>query len=280
VATDRERAKSDLDAKLRLEMVLLPKIRAQMTDLSRSAAQAMDGGALFDVEARTIEDLQPLLREHYDEVAAIFSSRISRELVGEAPVTPAETAAIAAVLQRFFDDRAQEQAEIIARTNAADADRARTLTSAETARRQAGGEPVFRRDQAVIFGSFFSRKLQGRAGRIACLETQTAAEASKTTEAEVLLDQQPTVEGEGVSTDESPVLKEWVSQGDGDVRTGEFDHLAPDGQAVATNKPFEVSGQELMFPGDRSLGATAGNVINCRCSAVHDVEAIVSERTR
>lgn len=66
--------------------------------------------------------------------------------------------------------------------------------------------------------------------------------------------------------------KEWISTLDNrnrGARPGSrFDHLAPDGQTVLAGEPFIVSGQRLLHPGDTSLGASAGNVVHCRCAAV------------
>lgn len=42
-------------------------------------------------------------------------------------------------------------------------------------------------------------------------------------------------------------------------------HIAADGQTVPVNEPFEIDGEKLLFPGDDSLGATAKNIISCRC---------------
>ncbi|MCK5610518.1 hypothetical protein KAR91_52075 [Candidatus Pacearchaeota archaeon] len=58
-------------------------------------------------------------------------------------------------------------------------------------------------------------------------------------------------------------LKQWVTMGDGKVRTS---HKFASGQTVQINQPFIVgSGSELMFPGDTSLGAPIREVVNCRC---------------
>lgn len=66
--------------------------------------------------------------------------------------------------------------------------------------------------------------------------------------------------------------KVWVSAHDYRVRPANtrspFDHHDRNIDPVNLNEPFIVSGQKLMFPGDTSMGATAGNVINCRCLAV------------
>lgn len=37
---------------------------------------------------------------------------------------------------------------------------------------------------------------------------------------------------------------------------------------IAVSEPFVVGGERLMFPGDSSLGAGPGNVINCRCTSI------------
>ena len=42
-------------------------------------------------------------------------------------------------------------------------------------------------------------------------------------------------------------------------------HWDADGKTVPINEPFVIAGERLMFPGDDSLGATAKNLINCRC---------------
>lgn len=42
-------------------------------------------------------------------------------------------------------------------------------------------------------------------------------------------------------------------------------HWVADGLTVPVDEPFVVGGERMMFPGDDSLGATAKNLINCRC---------------
>ncbi|MDD4575241.1 MAG: phage minor head protein [Bacteroidales bacterium] len=57
--------------------------------------------------------------------------------------------------------------------------------------------------------------------------------------------------------------REWVATTD--ERTRE-EHADADGQQVDMDEPFTVGGEQLMYPGDTSLGASAGNTINCRCT--------------
>jgi|WetSurMetagenome_2_1015567.scaffolds.fasta_scaffold41335_3 hypothetical protein len=63
-----------------------------------------------------------------------------------------------------------------------------------------------------------------------------------------------------------PMRKIWRAGG-ADSRPA---HLAADGQKVATDTMFNVGGEMLMFPGDSSHGASAGNVINCRCGMYYE----------
>lgn len=64
--------------------------------------------------------------------------------------------------------------------------------------------------------------------------------------------------------------KRWVSAGN-DGRTRDA-HLQANGQEVPIDEPFKVDGEYLMYPGDISLGASAGNVINCRCVSVNFIK--------
>jgi len=64
----------------------------------------------------------------------------------------------------------------------------------------------------------------------------------------------------------------WLTAEDSRVRhphgSSRWDHQSADGQIVKIGEPFVVSGELLLFPGDRSMGASIGNVINCRCTVI------------
>lgn len=57
--------------------------------------------------------------------------------------------------------------------------------------------------------------------------------------------------------------KEWVCACDKVSRDW---HKNANGQQVSLEEPFIVGGEKLMHPGDSSLGASAKNVIHCRCT--------------
>lgn len=65
--------------------------------------------------------------------------------------------------------------------------------------------------------------------------------------------------------DENIIGKQWSSTGDSRTRQS---HSDANGQKVKKDKPFMVGGEKLKHPGDNSLGASARNVINCRCTTL------------
>jgi len=64
----------------------------------------------------------------------------------------------------------------------------------------------------------------------------------------------------------------WLTSEDSRVRhphgSQRWDHRSADGQIRKLGEPFIVTGELLLFPGDRSMGASIGNVINCRCTLI------------
>jgi uncharacterized protein with gpF-like domain len=64
-----------------------------------------------------------------------------------------------------------------------------------------------------------------------------------------------------------PLKKEWVATMDNRTRDA---HLSADGQRVLINELFQVDGDALEYPGDFTNGASAGNVINCRCTQIYE----------
>lgn len=63
-----------------------------------------------------------------------------------------------------------------------------------------------------------------------------------------------------------PLNHKWLATRDDRTRE---DHEQADGQSVPLDEPFIVGGERLMFPGDTSLGASAGNTIQCRCTEIY-----------
>lgn len=60
--------------------------------------------------------------------------------------------------------------------------------------------------------------------------------------------------------------KQWETIGDGKVRVS---HQIARGQIQPIEEPFVLEGGLLQYPGDGSLGADLGEIINCRCISVY-----------
>ena len=286
MATDwqRRRAAADLNAKLRLEAKLRPRIERVERGVVRDVVRSLGNGrGLPNVEGLSADRLEPILLAHYEDVGERFSKQIREDLLQDIAITLEEEAAVAAALVRFFERRAPEQAAIIAGNNRRDAERSVAAAADERRRAVEAGDPMpSQREEALIVGAIFSRALRGRTTGIVTGETQAPAEAAKQTEIDVLLGNEPSIDG-GRAGAPSPVTKTWVSQGDSRVRTppdSPFDHLRADSTEAPVNQPFSVSGEDLMHPGDTSLGASVGNVANCRCSSVTDPDEVFRERER
>lgn len=131
------------------------------------------------------------------------------------------------------------------------------------------GKPLPRKIVDRIAGRYADRLLQLRGENIARTETIASLNASR--EQSVM----QAVES-GLIRAES-VKKRWSATLDS--RTRDL-HSAMNGQIVAPDQPFRSgSGALMMYPGDTSLGAGGGDVINCRCMAMFDVD-MISETLR
>jgi len=115
--------------------------------------------------------------------------------------------------------------------------------------------PVDARTRMLV--SYSNRLLKQRGDTIARTETLSTLHASQDEAV------RQTLSASGIKT--SAVTKTWRSAHDRKVR---HTHTKLNGQKVGYLKPFvSPSGAKLMYPGDRSLGAPAGEIINCRCIA-------------
>lgn len=290
MTTPRAQAAIDFNAKLRLERKLLLKLRRFNARLAREYTDAVARGELPNFNES--EDLlAKILNDHMNETGEIFRDRINSMVRSELKAVGTTTLSFSSVADEMIELKARKPLPVVvSRRYAASASaqaRAVTATSRDQARealdearrisQDPGGSAVEEIEIASTSGAIFRRFLRGREVGIARLATQESAETAKLTQIEILRGEEPSISGGNASTG----TKEWANLGDSKVRTppdDAFNHLAAE-QEVPINKPFIVSGEKLRFPGDQSLGASLGNVINCRCSATYDTEA-VAERVQ
>jgi len=65
---------------------------------------------------------------------------------------------------------------------------------------------------------------------------------------------------------EFSMKKEWCAVRDGRTRPA---HSQADGKRVNMNEAFIVGGERLLYPRDRSQGASLENVVRCRCTVIY-----------
>lgn len=288
-------ARADLKRKITLERRLAKEIRAFNKKMVQAVVRTFNLGSMV-FNAQLMEpDLVQILNEHYEDVGSKFDDQITRKLPKDIAATSNEGELIAAALLTFFALRSRQQASIITATNQRNIDQS-IARSFDIAQAEAiAGRPRTRIENAIQAGTNLNRLLARRVTGISALETQAVAEAAKATEVEVLTFQQPSVTGgqpgqrltglpsqvlppgQLLPDPPLPITKTWFSAGDERVRQ---DHVLADGQVVDMSEPFIVGGQSLRWPGDSGLGATPGNIINCRCGSISSVQGIVAERRR
>lgn len=118
------------------------------------------------------------------------------------------------------------------------------------------GVPVDQSDINRISARYSDRLLQLRGENVARTESLNALRAGQ---------HEAVKQGaEEAGVEQSEVIREWDASGDSKTRP---DHAAMDGATVSgTEAPFVLpDGSRMMFPGDSSLGASAGQIVNCRC---------------
>jgi hypothetical protein len=127
----------------------------------------------------------------------------------------------------------------------------------------AEGKPLSQTDIDRIAGRYSERLLKYRAETIARTESITALRAGRQEGIQQAIEQ-------GAIRADS-VVKVWDATLDSRTRP---DHVAANGQEVdGVNGVFVLAdGSRMLYPGDTSLGASAGQTINCRCYAEHRVD--------
>ena len=131
----------------------------------------------------------------------------------------------------------------------------------------------------ILQGSSINKMAKDLMNRVTDMNKTSAVRAARTavTEAENAGRQAAAdeLEKKGVI-----IGKRWIATHDSRTRD---EHLEADGQIVENGKPFVVGGEELMFPGDKSLGASGWNLYNCRCTRVSEIigfKSILTEEQR
>lgn len=122
------------------------------------------------------------------------------------------------------------------------------------------GKDLSKEDVSRITTSYKNRVLKHRADAIARTETMQTLNRG-----EYMANKQIVDEG---LVSQSAMTKEWDDTGDGHVRPTHRALAAKygKGNGIGLDEPFiSPSGARLMYPGDPNLGASAAEIVNCRC---------------
>lgn len=275
--TEAEReleANNQLADKIKLEQAPATAFRRLFKKMGK------DLEALFSITGRVPsandyeDDIKAILIPHYQKVTSKFSGAVvdfvgdssSSEPLVEALETIADEsntnlAAIAREIQaqvtiqlrEFIADSINAQVQQITATSQTQLNKAVADSIAAASEQNISVSNTEIGKQA---NQAFVKASKARADTIATVTTQEAAEGAKSIEINVLNE---TLAAAGFA---QAATKTWVTVGDDKVRVA---HQAANGQNRPIDEPFTVMGQLLKHPGDSSLGATAANIINCRC---------------
>lgn len=235
-----------LNKKIALENKLQPKIKAVFSKIVKEYGFLLKGEGLT-VDAQKFQpEIEKILFDHYQEVSKKFGSDEEEDKI----------------LIPFLQNRASKQAAIITKTNQKEIRESSVLAIKALIEDK---KEINNRNISVVGQKILRKKFKSRSNSIKVTETQNPAEATRMTVAEVQADVSPTLST--VLPSIKKIDKSWQTIIDGLERAW---HHEANAQKVNSNQPFVVKGQFLMFPGDTTLGATADNIIGCRCSVLYN----------
>lgn len=284
----------DLNLKLRLEKQLRIKINAfHERQVKKMIRTVRDTGDVPNFSADE-QELERILFQHYENVGVVFINQINSLVLTELEkeLTPVDEKAIPGyivemkarkklpkvpvVVDKHFKVKAANIAGKITKTTQKEAKR--VLAAAKKTFEKGAKVGVVPVDLASTSGKMFRTTLNGRASGIVRMNTNGPAEAVKLTQVQVLRGEEPSLGGAGGT--KSKGTKRWSNMADSLVRGpstfSEFNHQTAN-QTVKIDEAFIVSGEQLRFPGDDSMGASLGNIINCRCAVSYNIKKIAKK---
>lgn len=173
------------------------------------------------------------------------------------------TIEIEVLSQTFIQINTTESSRLITNTNKKQMNEAVNEATRELAEKL-GRQPT-KKEVSAAASRKLKSKFASRIATIATTEVQKAAEGTKEIERTVFKNTRSSLTSLIIGLKPLTSKEFWVTMGDNRVR---FSHVQANGSTKNENGVFVVQGQFLLHPGDTSLGATADNVQNCRCSAV------------
>jgi len=258
-AQRKQYAQKEYNLKLRMERLLVPSLLLlfkQYGDDFEKRYEAL--GILPDIDLFQGK-IKSLLQNHYDKVADVFSQRIVKE-IGKPNNHDTILNSISQKNQLHHEFTADDSSQIIADTTHKNAHNAvkKVIEGAAVTGVILNNAQIAKKAKQDLL-----RTNASRAPGIAITETQAPAEHAKQAEFNYLNFHNATINGVNIA--DRKKQKMWMAILDDKTRPA---HMEADGQIVDFDALYTVGGEKLMYPRDTTNGATAGNIINCRCSSV------------
>ena len=258
-----KQAANDYARKLKLESPLNKELNSFFNDLTKSYEDyyTKHGAAMGLNEYQ--KELESILNDHHIKTASTFSSNL-RNIAGNPNNNDVMQRKLDANIRGYAAQRAHLMSHNIIDTTRGNIE---TVTRKAEVDAALAEKPLSNAEIANIATNNLNSKLINRAPIISTTETQVGAETGKSLEYETMVDMDSEIDGDPVK--EMAQKKVWITMLDDHTRAA---HAEADAQEVDIDEPFEVDGEELMMPGDDSLGASEENLINCRCAMEYIVD--------
>lgn len=263
--------KETVAKKIALESIFVPEVSRYLNKINKDFKKVyIATGLLIFPEEYTASTIE-LLKKHYNRVAKVFERNLRDNISIETKQFEDEKEkelkkandVINASLIIFILQQSKKRAKFLIETTIKEI-REKLVKAKQELLEEKVIDPN-NKQIATKTSKLLNKSFKGRTETIAITETEFMAESTKTIETNVLQDKKP------FPTFTIPLVlsafnkigtKEWRAVLDSRTR---FAHLEADGQIKKIDEPFEVGNELLMYPSDSSLGASAGNTINCRC---------------
>ena len=274
-AAETQQAVRDLRLKVRLENTFRPEVKSIFAMMLKDFFAAVASGK-FPSASDYQNAWEFVVKKHINRTQTAFLGTVDQAQklclnFGCKAVSPENQIFLRQTLLEWKNERALDSSRQITQTNQRMYER--SLQEAREFLIESGQE-ITNQSLATTATRIAKRKAIGRVTTIAMNETQAAAETAKLLEAQALSGLRPSLTGLIGQDQLTKTKKAWVTMGDDLVRKppkSKFNHVAANGQLKNLNEPYIVSGERLMQPGDKSLGASDGNIFNCRCSSQYRI---------
>lgn len=261
--------------KVRLENIFMRDIRPLFNRMLRDYRTSILALGRPQDATRYESQWDALLLNQYDRVQRAFKGEVTEANGGKAFIrfimkqdAERADALLGLALLEWRNQQAPLKSGIITNTNRRQMDQA--LIDARQVLQEQEQE-ITPQALSLTASVLLARKFRVRNSVIAQTETQESAEVTKAIEARIISGGAPDIlPPTFIEPVDEPldVTKTWRDMDDKRVRNS---HRIVDGTRLPENGIFNVGGSRLQFPGDSSLGATAAQVINCRCFADYTV---------